>query len=192
MVSSARPWRSAPLLTGGALLFTRYVSMATAVNLPGQVVVYRVVKTEIVKALGKRDETCPASYSLCPASLNGGCCSSGYTCGSDACYKSTTAPPSACGKENYFPCPSDVGGKWVNSGPDRPGAGQTLPIPSWSMIRNENRLADRTLPCRWLLSLWVHMQPVTELHRTAGIDRDRHLSHRLPGMSLAVQLWMLC
>lgn len=87
------------------------VDGAAAGNPAGPVVVYRVVKTEATVQLGKRDESCPASYSLCPAAQGGGCCTAGYSCGADACYKSALGPVTACNLANYFACPLDVGGE---------------------------------------------------------------------------------
>lgn len=57
----------------------------------------------------KRDETCPSDYSLCPASLSGGCCPNRYGCASDACYATTAGTGTACGLKGYYSCGLDDG-----------------------------------------------------------------------------------
>ncbi|KAI1106404.1 hypothetical protein F4804DRAFT_42227 [Jackrogersella minutella] len=54
----------------------------------------------------KRDASCQISgYSLCPASVNGGCCPEGYACAVSSCYATTAGPTSACGTAGYYNCP---------------------------------------------------------------------------------------
>src|SRR5947208_3064154 len=63
-----------------------------------------------ITAQQKRDATlCPASYSLCPASFNGGCCPTDRSCGVSSCYL-MTAPPTECSVTGYFACGIDQGG----------------------------------------------------------------------------------
>jgi hypothetical protein len=61
----------------------------------------------------KRDATiCPASYSLCPASLSGGCCPTDLSCGISSCYPTTTAPPVQCPQSSgLIACGIDQGGR---------------------------------------------------------------------------------
>ncbi len=54
---------------------------------------------------------CPASYSLCPAELNGGCCPERYACETDSCYATTPATASACGKAGWYGCDIKFNGK---------------------------------------------------------------------------------
>lgn len=59
----------------------------------------------------KRDAAkCPASYDLCPADLNGGCCPSDRICGSDSCLANTSTVGYACGRANYIACGIAQGG----------------------------------------------------------------------------------
>lgn len=69
--------------------------------------VMEAMEPQITKGprLRRADESaCGADSSLCPSSLNGGCCMSGYECGTDSCY-ATTQSPSTCGtKTGWFLC----------------------------------------------------------------------------------------
>lgn len=59
----------------------------------------------------KRDATiCPADYSLCPASLSGGCCPTDRSCGISSCYPTTAPPPTECSMSGYIVCGIDQGG----------------------------------------------------------------------------------
>ncbi|KAK1829271.1 hypothetical protein QBC39DRAFT_357105 [Podospora conica] len=83
---------------------------------PKNGLVHRVAKAQITPppSLLPRDgdgAVCQADHSLCPESLGGGCCPSRYACATDACYATTAAIASACGKEGWFACPAaDSGG----------------------------------------------------------------------------------
>jgi hypothetical protein len=58
----------------------------------------------------KREATmCASDYSLCPASLDGGCCPQRYGCATDACYATTAGTASACGKVGFYDCPISLG-----------------------------------------------------------------------------------
>lgn len=60
----------------------------------------------------KRDATeCPASFQLCPKSLNGGCCPNDRVCGSSSCLPTSAAPASACGMSGYIACGASDGGQ---------------------------------------------------------------------------------
>jgi hypothetical protein len=61
----------------------------------------------------KRDATiCPTSYSLCPASVGGGCCPTDLSCGSSSCYPTTAAPPAQCANSpGLIACGLDQGGR---------------------------------------------------------------------------------
>ncbi|KAJ9149419.1 hypothetical protein NKR23_g4382 [Pleurostoma richardsiae] len=74
--------------------------------------VHRVDKVHVVVQYERRDaaSVCPTKYSLCPASLDGGCCPDGYACAASSCYATTAATASACGRVGYFACGADVGG----------------------------------------------------------------------------------
>ena len=68
-------------------------------------------RAQITGRPGKREASiCPADYSLCPASLNGGCCPDRYGCAVDSCYATTAGTGSACGSVGYYACGSGVGG----------------------------------------------------------------------------------
>ncbi|KAG9246028.1 hypothetical protein BJ878DRAFT_317873 [Calycina marina] len=59
----------------------------------------------------KRDmASCQAGFSMCPDSMNGGCCPSDRVCGTSSCFASSAAPASACGKANYIACDINDGG----------------------------------------------------------------------------------
>ncbi|KAK3946459.1 hypothetical protein QBC46DRAFT_6014 [Diplogelasinospora grovesii] len=74
--------------------------------------IHRVAKAQVTPHVARRDDsTCQADYSLCPASLSGGCCPNAYECETDSCYATTAGTTSACGKAGWFWCPaSDSGG----------------------------------------------------------------------------------
>ncbi|KAI5928175.1 hypothetical protein F4810DRAFT_181872 [Camillea tinctor] len=58
----------------------------------------------------KRDSSCQlADWSLCPASVNGGCCPNGYECDISSCYATTAGPSTACGRVGYYNCPLTAG-----------------------------------------------------------------------------------
>lgn len=62
-----------------------------------------------------RDEApdvCGTSLTLCPSSLNGGCCPNDYACAKESCY-ATTKGPSTCGtKVGWHVCGAIYGGKY--------------------------------------------------------------------------------
>ena len=85
--------------------------------------IHRVSKTPPQVTPGPRLDkraltACPASYSLCPPDLGGGCCAAGYACATESCYATTNGPVSCGGNAGYFACGADVGGKirrfWFN------------------------------------------------------------------------------
>ncbi|KAI8634480.1 hypothetical protein F5Y19DRAFT_212650 [Xylariaceae sp. FL1651] len=58
----------------------------------------------------KRKAICKSdNYSLCPASVGGGCCPDNFACGTLSCYATTAGPTSACGKYGYYSCPLTAG-----------------------------------------------------------------------------------
>ncbi|KAI8958881.1 hypothetical protein F5Y11DRAFT_26461 [Daldinia sp. FL1419] len=58
----------------------------------------------------KREASCQQSgYTLCPASVNGGCCPEHYACAVSSCYATTAGPTSACGRSGYYNCPFTAG-----------------------------------------------------------------------------------
>jgi hypothetical protein len=67
----------------------------------------------ITAQLPKRDATiCPTSYSLCPASVSGGCCPTDSSCGVSSCYPTTAAGPAQCSDPSgYIACGIDEGGR---------------------------------------------------------------------------------
>lgn len=78
--------------------------------------VHRVAKAQITAppSLRPRDgAVCPTDHSLCPESLNGGCCPSRYACAADSCYATTAAIASACGQEGWFACPAADSGRYL-------------------------------------------------------------------------------
>ncbi|ROT35181.1 hypothetical protein SODALDRAFT_329361 [Sodiomyces alkalinus F11] len=99
-----------------ALLFSVCTTPAVAVDVKRVDGVHRVEKTHvtIIHNIQRRDMTssssCPPNHSLCPASLNGGCCPSGYGCASESCFASTRAPQTCAGRVGYYACAPEVGG----------------------------------------------------------------------------------
>ncbi|CAM1510578.1 Fc.00g009130.m01.CDS01 [Cosmosporella sp. VM-42] len=76
--------------------------------------VHRIEKKAQITAravLGRRDEAvCGTSLTLCPSSLNGGCCPNDYDCAKESCY-ATTQGPSTCGtKTGWHVCEAKYGG----------------------------------------------------------------------------------
>ncbi|KAI0479492.1 hypothetical protein GGR56DRAFT_383589 [Xylariaceae sp. FL0804] len=59
----------------------------------------------------KREAACQQSgWSLCPASVGGGCCPGGdWQCGVSSCTVTTAGPTSACGSVGYYACPLSAG-----------------------------------------------------------------------------------
>ena len=56
-------------------------------------------------------EVCGESMSLCPSSMNGGCCPDGYECGKNSCF-ATTRGPATCGTlVGWYACAAVNGGK---------------------------------------------------------------------------------
>lgn len=74
-----------------------------------------IAKAQVTaQPLLRRDDEglCPGTAPvLCPASLSGGCCASGYECAIDSCYATTAGPTTACGKEGFFACGAGDSGK---------------------------------------------------------------------------------
>ncbi|ORY60052.1 uncharacterized protein BCR38DRAFT_412257 [Pseudomassariella vexata] len=57
------------------------------------------------------DDTCQSGYSLCPASVSGGCCPNNYACEATYCYATTAGPTTACGKAGYYNCGLEAPGE---------------------------------------------------------------------------------
>ena len=77
---------------------------------------------------------CPASYSLCPASLNGGCCLNGYACETDSCYATTQPAASACGRVGWYACAIQFNGEsWKQSWKRYPGDGEARSASHWGL-----------------------------------------------------------
>lgn len=66
----------------------------------------------MMKRGGGDGSVCPASYSLCSASLGGNCCPENYACSKDYCYATTAATStSTCGGQvGYYACALSLGG----------------------------------------------------------------------------------
>lgn len=63
--------------------------------------------------ISKRDwQSCGTSYTLCPKSLNGGCCPTDHVCGASSCFPTSVAPASACGQSGYIACGLAAGGTY--------------------------------------------------------------------------------
>ncbi|KAF6813522.1 hypothetical protein CSOJ01_04544 [Colletotrichum sojae] len=74
--------------------------------------IHRLEKAPQITAiaeLGRRDATCEAGYSACPASLGGDCCQTGYACATDSCYATTSAPRTCAGQVGYYACEAVMG-----------------------------------------------------------------------------------
>ncbi|KAI1409970.1 hypothetical protein F5Y13DRAFT_168692 [Hypoxylon sp. FL1857] len=72
--------------------------------------IHRLEKNHNLLRHPKRDASCQLSgYTLCPASVNGGCCPENYACGVSSCTATTAGPTSACGTEGYYSCPLTAG-----------------------------------------------------------------------------------
>ncbi|KAI1826816.1 hypothetical protein F4861DRAFT_536582 [Xylaria intraflava] len=60
--------------------------------------------------LAKRKAVCAqTSWSLCPASVGGGCCPDNFDCGTSSCYATTAGPTSCNGQFNFYSCPLTAG-----------------------------------------------------------------------------------
>ncbi|KAI1439991.1 hypothetical protein F5Y02DRAFT_33027 [Annulohypoxylon stygium] len=83
---------------------------ATTAHDDGEYQIHRLEKHYELLRHPKRDASCQQTgYSLCPASVNGGCCPEGYACAVSSCYATTGGPTSACGQDGYFNCPASAG-----------------------------------------------------------------------------------
>ncbi|KAI1135819.1 hypothetical protein F5Y05DRAFT_161994 [Hypoxylon sp. FL0543] len=72
--------------------------------------IHRLEKNHNILRHPKRDASCQASgYTLCPASVNGGCCPENYACAVSSCYATTAGPTSACGSAGWYNCPITAG-----------------------------------------------------------------------------------
>ncbi|KAI0198867.1 hypothetical protein F4808DRAFT_434737 [Astrocystis sublimbata] len=49
------------------------------------------------------------SWTLCPASVGGGCCPDYFACDTASCYATTAGPTSCGGKTGYYACPATLG-----------------------------------------------------------------------------------
>lgn len=82
--------------------------------------VFKVKVTEDVRVLTgadgvqlkeKRDgDLCPASHSLCAASLGGDCCPDNYACAENSCYATTAAVSTCQGQAGQYACPASLQG----------------------------------------------------------------------------------
>ncbi|KAI1129865.1 hypothetical protein F5Y10DRAFT_290488 [Nemania abortiva] len=58
----------------------------------------------------KRKAVCQVSgWSLCPASVGGGCCPDNFECDTASCYATTAGPTSCNGQTGYYNCPITLG-----------------------------------------------------------------------------------
>ncbi|KAI0008980.1 hypothetical protein F4779DRAFT_411020 [Xylariaceae sp. FL0662B] len=72
--------------------------------------IHQLEKNHDILRHPKRDATCQqADWSLCPASVNGGCCPKNYACDISSCYATTAGPTTACGKTGWYACPLTAG-----------------------------------------------------------------------------------
>ncbi|KAI1173023.1 hypothetical protein F4777DRAFT_481260 [Nemania sp. FL0916] len=69
----------------------------------------RVVVARQVRHV-KRKEVCqPEGWSLCPASVGGGCCPDNFECGTSSCFATTAGPTSCHGTAGWYNCPLTAG-----------------------------------------------------------------------------------
>jgi hypothetical protein len=77
----------------------------------GPYLVQRLEKSDHVVRHQRRDASCVrADWELCPASVGGGCCPSGYSCGESLCTATTAGPSGSCSQADYYQCPAERGG----------------------------------------------------------------------------------
>jgi hypothetical protein len=107
--------------------------------------IHRVAKAQVTPHVARRDDsTCQADYSLCPASLSGGCCPNAYECETDSCYATTAGTTSACGKAGWFWCPASDSGEFVGLlVPTPPSANTRL---QEGAVRMDMSVDDLTVP----------------------------------------------
>lgn len=137
--------------------------------------VHRIPKAQVTAHPLRRDEgTCATEYTLCAASLSGGCCPSRYACATDSCYATTAGPTTACGKSGYFPCaPTNGEGKCLVLGEARQNKPNQRDPSSWLLPgrlsvrkgrrlsssrrrqQHSNTVSERLLPLPSLFQLWV-------------------------------------
>lgn len=80
--------------------------------------IFKVKITEDVRVLSddvqlrekRGGDSCPTSYSLCPASLGGDCCPENYACAKSSCYATTAAVSTCQGHTGYYACPLSLQG----------------------------------------------------------------------------------
>ncbi|KAI0180752.1 hypothetical protein GGR52DRAFT_4071 [Hypoxylon sp. FL1284] len=72
--------------------------------------IHQLKKNQNLLRHPKREPSCQQpGYSLCPASVDGGCCPNGYACAVSSCYATTAGPTTACGLAGYYNCPIAAG-----------------------------------------------------------------------------------
>jgi hypothetical protein len=125
----SRPGASWPTWLGLGLLSLNLVPAISASDVVDKVwgaeVVRRVDKIHVTTELqllrrAAATSTCPTNYSLCPASLSGGCCPTNYACEVSSCIQTTLATTaSACGRIGYINCGIEAAGGCCPSGTSR-------------------------------------------------------------------------
>jgi hypothetical protein len=131
---------------------------------------YDEMPLHITAHLQKRDATiCPTSYSLCPASLSGGCCPTGSSCGVSSCYPTTAAAPAQCSDPpGYIACGIDEGGRNASS---------------WLFFfitdKYRRLLPERLFMCN------------KRLHSSSWFDVQPGLRHWIISVPLIARIWVL-
>ncbi|KAI0834238.1 hypothetical protein F5Y06DRAFT_173768 [Hypoxylon sp. FL0890] len=92
------------------LMVLAILAPATVAAEDNEYQIHRLEKNHNLIRHPKRDASCQVSgYTVCPASVNGGCCPENYACAVSSCYATTAGPTSACGTEGYYNCPLTAG-----------------------------------------------------------------------------------
>ncbi|KAI1156599.1 hypothetical protein F4825DRAFT_263470 [Nemania diffusa] len=72
--------------------------------------VHWITKSPSQHLLTKRKAVCQiGGWSLCPASVGGGCCPNNFECGTSSCFATTAGPTSCGGTVGYYNCPLTLG-----------------------------------------------------------------------------------
>lgn len=61
----------------------------------------------------REEDVCGANMSLCPSSLDGGCCPDGYSCAKESCHATTRGPSTCGGVVGWYGCDAVYGGESI-------------------------------------------------------------------------------
>jgi hypothetical protein len=90
------------------MAMTQWVEPTAADN-DGWEVLWVEKSVNVLKHVKRKDVCSLADWSLCPASVGGGCCPGGFACDTASCYATTGGASTCNGKVGYYACPLTAG-----------------------------------------------------------------------------------